>query len=101
LTDSFSAILPLLYISSIATIIANLIFLVLGSRLTVAIGKALLNAWSVIVMVTIYVIFPFDFSAYSTNWELIVRILLILGIIGTAIGTIVELAKLASGTEQK
>jgi hypothetical protein len=94
LTDSFSAILPLFYISIGATIIANFVFLFFGYRLFVGLTKAALNIWSIIVLVSLYYIFPFDFSAYTNaNWELIVKIFLMLVIFGTAIAAVVEIVK--------
>ena len=41
--------------------------------------------------------FPFDFSAYSFDWALVVRIVLILAMVGAGIGTVAEIYKLASG----
>ncbi|MFA5926601.1 MAG: hypothetical protein WCT32_02070 [Patescibacteria group bacterium] len=100
-TDSFSATLTLFYISSIATIVANIIFLLIDSSTLRAALKALLNIWSIVVMISTCYIFPFDFSAYSFNWTLLVRILIILGIVGTAIGTFTELAKAMGKIREK
>jgi hypothetical protein len=45
-------------------------------------------------MVTMWQVFPFDFSAYAFDWETLVRFVLVVGIVGTGIGTVVELVKM-------
>jgi hypothetical protein len=42
-------------------------------------------------------VFPFDFSGYQFDWEIVTRVVLILAIIGTAIAVVVETVKLATG----
>lgn len=93
LTDEFYKVLRLFYISFALTILANVLFLVYDGRVFKHLIKFGLNAFSIYVMVTIYKIFPFDFSTYSGDWNQIVRILLVLAIFGTAIGSLVELLK--------
>ncbi|MEI6144731.1 MAG: hypothetical protein WCP91_03990, partial [Candidatus Berkelbacteria bacterium] len=96
-----SKVLPLFYISLYATIVANFIFLIANNNVIKAILKVLLNIWGIIVMVNVYRVFPFDFSAYSFNWAQLVRILLIVGVFGTAIGTIFEFANTVSGKKDR
>jgi len=91
LTNSFFAVLPLFYISFIATVIANILFLAIDSRVFQGLAKVLLNAWGVVVMISLYFVFPFDFSHYSNaNWGLILKIILLVGIFGTVLATIIE-----------
>lgn len=93
ITNSFTAILPLFYISFFATLIANLIFLISGEWFIVSLLKFMLNIFSIVVMVSLYYIFPFDFSAYTANWALITKILILISIGGILIGTITEFTK--------
>jgi len=91
LTDSFQTILLLLNISFLATILINLIFLFYDGQPFKGLFKALLNMWGLVVTISLYYIFPFDFSPYnSADWNLIVRIILIVGIFGTLVGFITE-----------
>ena len=48
-------------------------------------------------MTRIWQVFPFDFGAYSFNWEVVTRLLLGLGIAGSAIGIIVAFVTLVRG----
>lgn len=89
--DSFAAILPLSYISFAAAIIVNFLFIIYDGAFFKGICKVLLNIIAIAIMVSFYYIYPFDFSAYpNVNWDVIVRIILIVGIFGTVIGTISE-----------
>ena len=96
LTGSYVTVLPAIIISLCVTILAHAAFLVYDRawfRHLVQIGQHIV---SILVMVVIYVIFPF---ALGQPWPLLVRILLILGLIGTGIGVLVELAALVKGRE--
>ena len=56
----------------------------------------MLNAVGIAVLTRYLAVFPFDFSMYAGfNWAVLARIVLIVGIVGSAIGVIVELVKLA------
>lgn len=101
LTDSFAAVLPLFYISFAATIAANLMFLIYDAPVFKSLVKAALNIFSIVVMITLYFVFPFDFSAYHSNWDLIVRIIILVGIFGTAVGTVVEFLTAAFGRHKE
>jgi hypothetical protein len=56
-----------------------------------------LNLISLIVTIRMLQVFPFDFSGYRFDWEIVTRVVLILAIIGTAIAVVVETVKLATG----
>lgn len=97
LADSFAAILPLFYISFVASIAANILFIIHDGRFFKGIIKTALNLFGLAILFSLYYIFPFNFSAYSVNWDLILRILLIIGIVGTIIAIISELIKAIFG----
>jgi hypothetical protein len=95
LTDSFVAPLAIMNISLLATVAANLLFLVFDPewfRLLVRLG---LNLVALAAMYTLYIIFPFDFGV--AGWDTIVRITLVLGMVGVSIGTIVDFIRLVFG----
>ncbi|MFA5927238.1 MAG: hypothetical protein WCT32_04085 [Patescibacteria group bacterium] len=101
ITDSFAAVLPLFYISFAATIAANMLFLVYDEVLFKATIKAALNILSIVVLITLDYVFPFDFSAYpGSEWEIVARIVLVVSIIGTVIGTVVESLQILFGPEK-
>jgi hypothetical protein len=42
----------------------------------------------------VWQVFPFDFSDYSINWAAIAHLILVLGIVGSCIGILVQLVTL-------
>ena len=48
-------------------------------------------------MIRLVQVFPFDFGAEPTAWPTVVRVVLLVGIIGTAIAMIVSLATAVRG----
>ena len=91
LTSSFSAVLTLFYISFVASILVNLILALNDQSAIRGLLKTALNIFNIIVLITLYYTFPFDFSHYANaNWDQIVRILLLIGIFGTGVAVIVE-----------
>lgn len=100
LTDEWSDLAPIVSFSIIATIIVNAAYLVYDSAWFKSLTQVGLLVISWFVTIRIYRVFPFDFSAYSFNWEALTRAVLIIAMVGIGIGLIVELVKLAkSATE--
>ncbi len=46
----------------------------------------------------IFDVFPFDFSAHTFNWDFVARAVLVIALIGTAIGAFVHLGQLTRGS---
>lgn len=90
INDSFSAMLPLFYISFSLAIIANAIFIIFSPVPFVALIRMVLNMVSFVVSVSLFYIYPFDLSMYPEIWNSMLRVILIISIIGTVIATIVE-----------
>ncbi len=97
LTRDFEELLPILTVSFVAGILANLVYAwrddwpvkPLGEMLTTAIGFA--------VAVRTFRVFPFDFAQYDTDWSWLARLVVVIAILGTAVGVVVQMVKLASG----
>lgn len=100
LTRQFIVPLSVLNISIVASVIANLVFLWYDSDWFLAITRTALNIIGVVVGYTFYSIFPFDFSplASARIVTIIVRVLLIIAIIGSVIGVVVEFSKFIKAT---
>lgn len=94
LTGSFAQVLPLLNASLAATAAANLVYLVHDSRRVRAVGDAVLSALGIALAARLLVVFPFDLSAYAGGWELLVRGVLVLALVGSAVGVITALVRL-------
>lgn len=92
ITSSFAAVLPIFYIAFSATIIGNLILLGYDGHAFRHFIKVVINIINLVNIIALYYVYPFNFTIYTeANWEQIAHILLIIGIIGTAISVLVEL----------
>jgi hypothetical protein len=96
LTDDFSGVVWLINVSLVVTILLNLAWLAFDPAWYRSAGQIVSNIVSLVVTVRIYQVFPFDFSGYDFNWGALTRVVLILAIVGAAIGTLVEARKLAT-----
>jgi hypothetical protein len=93
LTVDFSRVEGLIVFSLGASVAANVVYLAYDPRWFRAIAQAGLNVISLIVMIRILQVFPFDFSTYAFNWGVPMRIGLWIGIIGALVGTIAEVVR--------
>jgi hypothetical protein len=91
LTDDFTRVVPIINVSLAATLLANVIWIGYDSGWFKSLGQIVLNLISIAAALRMWSVFPFDFSAYDFGWAGLVRILLILGIVGTAIAIAVEI----------
>jgi hypothetical protein len=97
LTDRLEQVVPWVTLSLTATIVANLIYLFKDAQAIRSTGGIVTNLISLIVTYQIYQVFPFDFSAYDFNWEVVTRVVLIVAMVGAGIGMLTESIRLASG----
>jgi hypothetical protein len=94
LTDDFQDLLPYLTASFTATIIVNLLWAIRDPawfRHTAQIG---LNLVAIRAAVRTWEIFPFDFTGYTSAWETGARVLIVIGLFGLMVATIVEIVGL-------
>jgi hypothetical protein len=63
-------------------------------RWLVTAGSSVTTAFGLWVMVRMLQVFPFDFGGGSAAWEPVARVLLILGIVGTAVALLVQWVQL-------
>jgi hypothetical protein len=96
LTDEFAEVVPWISFSLIASIIANIIYQIDDSQNVKSVGQIAVNLISVWVTYVVLTVFPFDFSGYQFDWEIVARVVLILAIVGAGIGALVEAIKLVS-----
>ena len=95
LTDSFSAVLPIISLSLGATFVANLVYMVYDAPWLKHVGQIVLNLISIAATLTVYTIFPFEFPIAAAAQA--VRFAFIVVMVLTGLGTLVELAQLLSG----
>lgn len=96
LTDDFRGLLWLINISLVATVLVNLFWLGYDAAWFRSLSQVCLNLISAMVTVRLYQVFPFDFSTYEFNWAPLARLVMIITMVGLALGTIAELVKLVA-----
>jgi hypothetical protein len=97
LTERTPEVLGIVNASLIAGIIANVVYVVWDPPRLRALGDLVTLSIGIAAMTKVWQVFPFDFRGYSFDWELVTRILLVVGIAGSAVGIIVALFNLVSG----
>lgn len=97
LTDDFSRVVPWMNVAFSVAVVVNVVYLFWDSRVFRSTTQIGLNIITFAVTYQVLRVFPFDFSAYAFNWGIVARILLILAMVGAAIGVITETYKLGSG----
>jgi hypothetical protein len=94
LTDDFDRALPLIRMSLIAAIVVNAAFLLWDIGWFRSFGQIVTAGFSLVATARLLQVFPFDFSAYDFPWETLTRIVLMIGIVGTALAIVVESVRL-------
>jgi hypothetical protein len=94
LTDDFDRVLPVVNLSLLATIAVNVVYLWFDPDWFRSSSQIALNVISIAAIVRMWQVFPFDFSAYDFDWDVVVRILLVVAFAGTVIGIVAEAVKL-------
>ncbi|WP_421741365.1 hypothetical protein [Cellulomonas sp.] len=94
LTPELDDVLPLVNLSIVVGLVANLVYVLTDPPWLRAAGDALVPAVGLVPLIALWRTFPFAFEEQSFDWELVVRILLGLGIVGSLIGIVVALATL-------
>ena len=95
LTDDTDEVMAWVNASLLTNIAANLLYFVADPPRLRALGDVVTTSVGVGAMVKIWQVFPFDVSSDSSGWGLLLHFLLALGIIGSAIGIVAGLARLA------
>lgn len=95
LTEAFADVWPLLRLSLLATIAMNVIYLWYDDQVFRATTQIALSGLALAVTLRLYDVFPFDFTAYDPAWEDGVTTVLVVAIVGTGIGIVVEVVRLA------
>lgn len=101
LTEDFADLVPWISFSLVVSIVANSVYLFNDTRVVKSVGQIGINLISIFVTYQVFTVFPFDFTAYSFDWGLLMRIVLIVAMVGAGIGVLAEIYKLASGEPER
>lgn len=92
-TEEWSRVRWLVSLSVVATIAANVAFLVYDTPWFKALGEAVSGVFSVLAAIRVFTVFPFEFSGYGGVWSGVARILLVIAIVGGSIAVFANLTK--------
>ncbi len=90
LTDEATPLIALVVLSILVSIAVNLIWIAYDPLWLRSLGDLVTTIVGIVVLSRFLAVFPFDFAADSP-WELVVRIFLIVGLVGSCIGVTVHL----------
>jgi hypothetical protein len=93
LTDRWDELLPIITVSLVASIVVNATYMLYDAKWFKALTQFGLASISMVVAVRMYQVFPFEFSGDGFNWAPAMRGILVIVMIGIAIGLVSELVK--------
>lgn len=89
LTDDFRQVLGWVVAGLIAGVVANAIYVVADPPAIKALGDLVIDALGLVALIRLWQVFPFDFGDSTFPWSTIVRVVLVVGMAGTAVAMIV------------
>ena len=95
LTDRTPLVLGLVNASLVTGIVVDLVLTVGHPPRLKALGDLAIGAVGIAALVRIWQVFPFDLL--GTPWELLVRLLLVVGVVGSGIAMLVAMVRLVRG----
>ena len=94
ITESYPDILRAVNTSLIVHIVGNFILIFIHPLVIHHLANAVFSIFSLIAAWVILSVFPFDFSEIVGNWlNTVIRVCLIIGVVGSAISTVVHVIK--------
>lgn len=96
LTADFDEVLPWVTASLVASMVVNACFLVKDDGWFRALGDATTAAFGLASAIVTWQVFPFDFSGWDTDWSWLVRLVVAVGIVGSAIALVVNATRFVS-----
>jgi len=97
LTASFVEVLWLINLTLIAGVATNLAYVAYEPAWFTSVGKLVVTAIGLAAAVSLFRVFPFGFMAYTFEWAVVVRVLLVLAVIGSIVAILIELVWLVGG----
>lgn len=97
LTDDYDRVIEPLSVSIIATIIGRALRILLPGRRIGLLIDGIVTAFGFYALLRVYQVFPFEFDPDGFRWDLLTRFVLIVGMLGSAIGVLVTPLRLLQG----
>ncbi|MDH3026929.1 hypothetical protein QEN35_21465 [Gordonia alkanivorans] len=95
LTDDFGRIVGWVVAALVAGIAANAMYLIADPPIVEMIGELAIDTFGLIALVRLWQVFPFDFGDSGIPWSTVARVVLAVGIAGTAIAMVVVIVQTA------
>ena len=92
--DDTARVLGLVNLTLVANLIVNIVYLAYDPPWFKALGDLTTTAVGLVSISWVLRVFPFDFTGYAFDWALVVRIVLIVGVVGSAIAIVVQFVTL-------
>jgi hypothetical protein len=92
LTQDTQLVTGLVNASIVVSLVANVLFVAWDPRWFKAFGDVVTTSVGLVAVVRIWQVFPFDFGSSSIDWALVARVVLVVAIVGSAIGIVAALA---------
>lgn len=94
LTDDTTRVLGLVNLTLVANLIVNIVYVAYDQPWFKALGDLATTAVALVSTSWVLRVFPFDFSEYAFDWALVVRLVLIVGVVGSALAIVVQFVTL-------
>ncbi|MCR6492501.1 hypothetical protein [Cellulomonas sp. P24] len=91
LTSATDQVLGLVNASIVVSIVANVVYLMSDPRWLKALGDVATTAVGLAALVQIRAVFPFAFTHGRVDWDLVTNVVLVVAIVGSAIGIVAAL----------
>jgi hypothetical protein len=95
LSEEFSRVLGIVTLSLMIAVAINLLFVAYDPPWVKRLGDAVTTGVTVVVLLQLVTVFPFDFGSRWGAWEAPFRVFLLVGCVGALIGVISNLVLLA------
>ncbi len=95
LTPEFDDVLPIVTVSFVVSIVANLVYAWNDRWPIKPIGELATSVIGFVVALRIWQVFPFEFG--GDDWSGLIRLILVVAMVGTSIGSVVQLVNLTEG----
>lgn len=97
LTDDYDKVIGPISVSIVATVAGHLLKIAMpGRRLGLAID-GVVTVFGFYALLRIFQVFPFEFDPDGFRWDLVARFVLVVGLLGSAIGVLVTPLRLLQG----
>lgn len=97
ITPAAADVVPLVNLSVTVAILVNIVYLFADGTRVRALGEIVALTAATVASAVVLNAFPFDFSAYTFPWAIVVRIVLVIAIVGSGISVLVNLYRLIRG----